>query len=131
MGQEKKYDVGIMGLWSGCNYGSIMTYYALNRVVDSMGKSILMIDKPILSERDVEREETHSRRFGKEHYDISKQYRPNEMHELNDICDTFLIGSDQVWNYGISKNFGKLFYFDFVETCICCFFRTWHRFCTA
>ncbi|MBO6294020.1 MAG: Coenzyme F420 hydrogenase/dehydrogenase, beta subunit C-terminal domain [Selenomonas sp.] len=115
MGQEKKYDVGIMGLWSGCNYGSIMTYYALNRVVDSMGKSILMIDKPILSERDVEREETHSRRFGKEHYDISKQYRPNEMHELNDICDTFLIGSDQVWNYGISKNFGKLFYFDFVD----------------
>ena len=109
----KKYDVGIMGLWSGCNYGSIMTYYALNRVVDSMGKSILMIDKPILSERDVEREETHSRRFGREHYEISKQYRPEEMHELNDVCDTFILGSDQVWNYGISRNFGKLFYFDF------------------
>ncbi|MBQ7497403.1 MAG: polysaccharide pyruvyl transferase family protein, partial [Selenomonas sp.] len=113
MGQEKKYDVGIMGLWSGCNYCSIMTYYALNRVVDSMGKSILMIDKPILSERDVEREETHSRRFGREHYEISKQYRPSEMHELNDVCDTFILGSDQVWNYGISRNFGKLFYFDF------------------
>ncbi len=111
----KKYDVGIMGLWNGCNYGSIMTYYALNRVVESLGKSVLMIDKPILSERDVEREETHSRRFGREHYDISKQYRPEEMHELNNLCDTFLIGSDQVWNYGISKNFGKLFYFDFVE----------------
>lgn len=109
----EKYDVGILGLWSGCNYGSIMTYYALNRVVASMGKSILMIDKPILSERDVERGETHSRRFGREHYAISKQYRSSEMHELNDVCDTFILGSDQVWNYGISRNFGKLFYFDF------------------
>ena len=23
------YDVGILGVWYGCNYGSIATYYAL------------------------------------------------------------------------------------------------------
>lgn len=110
-----KYDVGIVGLWSGCNYGSIATYYALNQVVSSMGKSVLMIDKPILTENDVELEETHSRIFGKKHYNISKQYRLNELDALNDICDAFVIGSDQVWNYGISKNFGNYFYFDFVN----------------
>ena len=48
MGLAQKYDVGIMGLWYGCNYGSIMTYYALNNVVTSLGKSVLMLDKNIL-----------------------------------------------------------------------------------
>ena len=112
---SEHYDVGILGVWSGCNYGSIATYYALNQVLSSMGKSILMIDKPILSDNDVERKETHSRRFGREHYNISKQYRLNDIGELNNICDSFVIGSDQLWNYGISKNFGKMFYLDFVS----------------
>lgn len=111
--RSKHYDVGIFGVWSGCNYGSVATYYALNQVVSSMGKTVLMIDKPIIAENDAELKETHSRRFGNEHYNISKQYQLDQMHLLNNLCDTFLIGSDQVWNYGISKNFGKAFYLDF------------------
>lgn len=113
--EKQHYDVGIFGVWSGCNYGSIATYYALNQIVSSMGKTVLMIDKPMIADDDAELKETHSRRFGKEHYNISKQYRLDQMHQLNSICDTFLIGSDQVWNYGISKNFGKAFYLDFVS----------------
>lgn len=110
---NKKYDVGILGVWSGCNYGSIATYYALNQVVSSMGKSVLMIDKPIISEDDVELKKTHARRFAMEHYNISRQYPFENLHALNNLCDTFLLGSDQVWNYGISKNFRKAYYFDF------------------
>ncbi len=112
----KKYDIGVLGVWSGCNYGSIATYYALNRILSSMGYSVLMIDKPRMSDKkDVELTMTHSRRFANEHYEISKSYRIPDMKELNEICDTFVIGSDQVWNYGISKNFGKSYYFDFVQ----------------
>lgn len=113
---DKKYDVGILGVWGGCNYGSIATYYALNRIVTGMGYSVLMIDKPRISDKkDVEMEMTHSRRFAHEHYNISKSYRLQDLHELNNLCDIFMMGSDQVWNYGISKNFGKSYYFDFVE----------------
>lgn len=113
---NKKYDVGILGVWGGCNYGSIATYYALNKIISGMGYSVLMIDKPRLSDqKDVELEMTHSRRFAYEHYNISKSYRLQDLHELNDLCDTFMMGSDQVWNYGISKNFGKSYYFDFVD----------------
>ncbi len=112
----KKYDVGIMGVWVGCNYGSIATYYALNRIITSMGYSVLMIDKPrVTSGQDVELTETHSRKFAREHYNISKSYKLEELKELNDICDTFVIGSDQVWNYGINQYFGKSYYFDYVE----------------
>ena len=108
--KNEHYDVGIFGVWSGCNYGSVATYYALNQVVSSMGKTVLMIDKPIITEDDAELKETHSRRFGREHYNISKQYKLEQMHQLNNVCDSFLIGSDQVWNYGISKNVGKAFW---------------------
>lgn len=115
MSGDKKYDVGIYGVWGGCNYGSIMTYYALNKIITSSGRSVLMIDKPMIVTNDVETGETHSRRFAREHYNISERYRLQDMKELNDYCDTFVLGSDQVWNYGISKNFGKSFYFDFVD----------------
>ncbi len=113
----EKYDIGIVGVWQGCNYGTIMTYYALNRVVESMGKSVLMIDKPLNKDgkTDIEHSDTHSRRFAKEHYNISGIYSLDDLKKLNDICDGFLLGSDQLWNYGISQNFGKAFYLDFAD----------------
>ena len=113
--QKDHYDVGIMGVWAGCNYGSIATYYALNRTIEKMGYSVLMIDKPrIMKEGDAEMQMTHSRIFANQHYNISKSYKVSELAELNKYCDTFVMGSDQVWNYGISKNFGKSYYLDFV-----------------
>lgn len=117
MADNKKYDVGILGVWMGCNYGSIMTYYALNQTIQSMGYSVLMIDKVLTekSARDVEYGRTHSRRFAEEHYNISVPLKYNEYGKLNDICDSFVVGSDQLWNYGISKNFGKKFYLDFAD----------------
>ncbi len=111
------YDVGVVGVWSGCNYGSVATYYALHEILKSLGKSVLMIDKPIVSSTtDVEHSLTHSRRFANEHYDISQCYHLNDIHNLNDLCDSFIVGSDQVWNYGISKHTGHLMYLDFVDT---------------
>ena len=49
-----KYDIGIMGFWYGCNYGSILTYFALNSCLKDMGKSVLMIDKPVIIKGDAE-----------------------------------------------------------------------------
>lgn len=112
---EKKYDIGILGVWMGCNYGSIMTYYALNQTVSSLGYSVLMIDKmlPANSNGDIEHKMTHSRRFAYEHYDIAPALKLSDYARLNDMCDGFIIGSDQCWNYGISKSAGKSFYLDF------------------
>ena len=116
MSENKKYDVGILGVWMGCNYGSIMTYYALEQTFESLGYSVLMIDKLRTSNaKDVELEMTHSRRFGNEHYNISPSFTSDEYSKLNALCDTFVVGSDQVWNYGISKHTGKKFYLDFAE----------------
>ena len=113
--QNGKYDIGIVGVWYGCNYGSILTYYALYQVLTSMNKSVIMLEKPFVKDGDVELSHTHARRFAEEHYNIGPLYRQEELPRLNELCDIFVVGSDQVWNYGINKFFGKAFYLDFVE----------------
>ena len=41
---SSKYDIGLFGLWNQCNYGSIITYYALSRTLEKMGKTAAEID---------------------------------------------------------------------------------------
>lgn len=31
--KNDKYDVGIIGVWTGLNYGSVLTYYALQKII--------------------------------------------------------------------------------------------------
>ena len=113
---KKKYDVGIMGVWFGCNYGSLMTYYSLYRLIESFGLSVLMIDKPKVMENDPELADNHARRFSLSHYrDVAPSMPIWELERLNEQCDSFVIGSDQVWNYGISRNFGRSFFLDFAD----------------
>ena len=112
---KRKFDVGIFGVWPGCNYGSVATYYALHELIKGFGLSVIMIDKPIIRENDPEQVMNHSRRFALEHYEISKKYRLGELKTLNNHVDTFVMGCDQVWNRGISRNFGMAYYFDFVD----------------
>lgn len=112
---RRKFDVAIMGVWPGCNYGSVATYYALHELVRSFGLTVLMIDKPLITDNDVEQGLTHSRRFALEHYDISRKYKLGELKVLNNHADIFIMGCDQVWNRGISRHFGMSYYFNFVD----------------
>lgn len=113
---EKKYDVAVYGLWYGNNYGSMITYYALSKVLESMNFTYAMIKNPLGSNVDVDKLcRSHPLRFAAEQYDITPLLRLSEMGKLNDSFDTFLLGSDQMWNYYLSKNYKQSYYFDFVE----------------
>ena len=112
----KKYDVAIYGLWYGNNYGSMITYYALSKVLESMNLTYAMIKNPLGSNVDVNKLcRSHPLRFAAEQYEITPLLRLNEMGKLNDSFDTFLLGSDQMWNYYLSKNYKQSYYFDFLE----------------
>ena len=50
---EKKYDVAVYGLWYGNNYGSMITYYALSKVLESMHLTYAMIKNPLGANVDV------------------------------------------------------------------------------
>lgn len=113
---EKHYDVGILGVWFGCNYGSIATYYALHCAITEMGKSVLMVHRPWIDSFDESAmERRHSMKFARAHYDISKAYNVEEISELNQLCDSFVLGADQLWNYGVTKTFGHSYFLDFVD----------------
>ena len=107
------YDVGILGVWYGCNYGSIATYYALQQTIEKLGYSTLMVHYPRLKPDDGRMKGRHSIRFAEEHYDISPSYHVSEIGELNKYCDAFVLGSDQLWNYGVTKIFGHSYFLDF------------------
>lgn len=112
---DKKRDVAIFGLWWSWNYGSIMTYYALYCAIKEMGYSVTMIDRPGFPP-DAPIYHSHGRRFAKEHYEaITPVFGFREMRELNAYADTFVMGSDQVWNYGISRPYHGGLFFNFVE----------------
>ena len=111
----KKYDVGIFGLWYGHNYGSMITYYALNSVVNSLGYSTIMIENPLGNPSMPVTRRSHVRFFSRDHYKITKLYPLDEMYKLNEICDRFLLGSDQMWNYDLSRAYRQAYYFGFAD----------------
>lgn len=116
---SKKFDIGLMGMWYGANYGSVMTYYALHTILSKLGYSVLMIDKQAVETKGFEFElddTSHARVFAKSHYEnFASTLAVEEMKLLNRYCDTFLLGCDQVWNFYIAKSYGLNYYFDFAE----------------
>ncbi len=113
--QIDKKDVAIFGLWWSWNYGSIMTYYALYRSIKDLGYSVTFIDRPGF-QPDNPIYHSHNRRFAKEHYEaITPVFGFRELRELNAYADTFVMGSDQVWNYGICRHYRGGMFFSFLD----------------
>ncbi len=108
------YDIGYIGWWYGENFGSALTNYALHQYLVSKKYSVLMIEFPF-SDKKTAISDTKSRRLGKKYYKISGMRTLNEMWSLNRHCNTFVVGSDQLWNYYSTKNQGCYFFLDFVE----------------
>lgn len=111
------YDVGIVGLWYGLNYGSILTYYALNRVITDMGYQCLMLNKPngLWTDRYLDKNSLANRFIYKHCYVANVNPNREDLFRLNNHCNTFVVGSDVVWNYLIcGREAGHYFYLDFV-----------------
>lgn len=116
MEEKNKYDVAIYGLWYGNNYGSIITYYALSKVMEELGLSYAMIRNPLGRELDINSlERSHPLKFAKEKYKITKLRRLSELGELNEFFNAFLIGSDQMWNYNLSRPYKQSYFLDFAD----------------
>lgn len=116
-GMNRRFDVGLVGWWYGANYGSALTSFALNRVLKSMGKTVLMLEWPIVS-GDVPKSKpnTATRRFANHFYEQSMMYPISEYSRFNYHCDSFVVGSDQLWNWYSNRDVGTYhFFLDFVD----------------
>ena len=115
-----KFDIGLVGLWFASNYGAILTYYALYKILKKLNLSILVID-PIDSYKFdnffIDRNSI-ARKFAIRHYDYIEVIDKS----TNDKCISFVTASDQLWNMDIIEKdlnsfFGKkyLYFLDFVD----------------
>ena len=115
--KNKKYDVGILGWWYGKNYGSILTYYGLNRALTKLGYNVLMVHEALgYNQWRVKwPDDIVSMDFAKRSgYNFTKQDHFSKLPALNSDVGTFLVGSDQLWNPLIGRVNDDLF-LDFVS----------------
>lgn len=111
--KRQKFDIGIVGWWYYYNYGSILTYLALCKALEAKGYSVLMIRKVIEGKSGLENQlpEKAINRY----CTISKFYNETTVKKLNGICESFISGSDQMWNPCCERDAGKQYFLDFVD----------------
>lgn len=115
-----KPDTGVATLWFSCNYGAILTTYALYEVLRGMGKRPVLLDyAPVGGHGPFMDEENISRRFMREHgIPYTAPLRSDaDYNALNDGPDTFVVGSDQVWRWRYTGCYGLAYFLDYVQGC--------------
>ena len=107
-----KFDIGYVGWWDSKNYGSALTSFAMNRVLTGMGLRVLMLEHGGISPK----ASSYGLDFAKHFYTCSQITESKDFRRFNGACDTFLVGSDQLWNWwNIRHNHMGFFFLDFVE----------------
>lgn len=112
----ERYDVGVVGIPTYVNFGGALTYYALYRVLEDNGLRTVMISRPRSCGRPPIMPETV--------YEVNP-YPANvlrltlkdkeDMRSLNQVCESFLVGSDQLFNADLYYKFGEMVTLDWVS----------------
>lgn len=113
------YDIGIVGLWYGINYGSVLTYYALYNLVRDIGFDPVMLPKPnSLWNDSFNALDTIAQKFIWKYCNVFLPFSSQSTYQtVNNLCSDFIVGSDVVWNYNIcGRESGHFFFLDFVES---------------
>jgi hypothetical protein len=132
--------VGILTFHEVPNYGAVLQAYALQRVISEMGYDCQIINyrndyfkqiykpvtrndlkykkffikKVLLTPKTVSRKKKITL-FVEKNINLSKSYDKNSIGEADGDYDTFIVGSDQVWNLEINGH-DETYFLDFVKT---------------
>lgn len=109
------YDVGLVGVNTGNNYGTQIQYYSLYKTIENLGYSVLMINHPINKNMKT----NYPNRFKELPYELSafpqKVYKTKlEMIELNKFVKRFIVGSDQFFRAKLYNDFNQFISLDWV-----------------
>lgn len=114
-GRGLRWDVGIVGWWFASNYGSALTYFVLAKSIELTGKSIIFIPVPQLTGHDWDIDTQIVEKFMAKHFKIARKRTCDNLKEVNRFCDSFLLGSDQMWTESTTNLVGYSFFLDFVD----------------
>ena len=95
---DTKYNVGIVNMMSTNNAGGVLTYYALYKLIESLGYNPIIIYYKIVSKNLYDN--TMGCKTALKYCNVGNSiYSKQELNKYNNLCDTFIVGSDQIWNY--------------------------------
>lgn len=117
-GNTGKPDTGVATLWFSCNYGAILTTYALYEVLRGMGKRPVLLDYSLLFDYEpFMAADNISRRFMRAHGIPCTEplLHDGDYNALNAGLDTFVVGSDQVWRWRYTACCGLAYFLDYVQ----------------
>lgn len=98
---ENKYDCAISNIWWHANYGAILTCYALQEVLKSMGKTVKVVNYIPEWYRNFVFPNSISEKFANKYLQLGTPcYNKFDLMGLNRETNTFICGSDQVFRYG-------------------------------
>lgn len=107
------FDVALLGIWFYQNYGCVLTTFALGRVLQLMGYEVLLVDNsPMFSSDKLWRHGCIKiTEFLNTFFDIKECKDKKGLQELNNQVHTFMVGSDQLFNWFLSLECGGYTYF--------------------
>lgn len=101
--QKKLEDLGYDSEIIDYKCNAITDRYKITRICDS--KNIKQFIKGILTNKNNRKLKNEFEKFNKDKQNISnKTYNKNNIKEVNNLYDKFIVGSDQVWNLDLSGN---------------------------
>lgn len=101
---NKQYDVGLVSVMGNENIGSILTYYGLYNALTEMGYSVLPIERPLDSPLKISDKAKEFNKKWLPAYSQPVQYETLfDMRKLNQKCDQFVVGSDQIYLSSMSR----------------------------
>ena len=117
--RNNHFDIGLVSNFYAGNFGGALTQYALYHVLEDFGYSTLMIERPKTAkgaDRIVHNLEKIFIEKPYPEYAIAPQYKDkNAMRALNNQCDTFVVGSDQLFQYALFRVLGEFVTLDWVN----------------
>lgn len=108
MSRKNIYDICYVGNFYSNNYGSMLVHFAVAKLLEKTGVSVIMLDKPdtIKWRGHQETENVISYAFARRYYkNISYRYDDIDTLALtNDYCRGYVVGSDQMFNLGLNMD---------------------------
>ena len=116
---KSKCDVGILCFtYDNRNYGANMVPFAMCNIIKRLGYSAKVINfYPYLSPRGINKYALLAAiKFRESFIDLTPKIKNAALlKDLNEQFDTFVVGSDQVWNLYNTKDYALSYFLDFVE----------------
>ena len=110
------YDIAIMGCWEVRNYGSHLTYYALYKILKAKGYSIVFIGCPGDAQYKTLGRPEYFKEIPYKEWEMHPQYKNRiAMREANQLAETFIVGSDQLWDVNLYRHFGEFALLEFIH----------------